>query len=61
MPKDFVSVENGSLMVTKVTDTGVEKIEVNGVLEEEYYLISRDKIAPGDRLAREALDGLEKE
>ncbi|WP_426350399.1 hypothetical protein ACPWSR_03925 [Alloiococcus sp. CFN-8] len=61
VPKDFVSIENGSLMVAKVIDDGVEKIEVNGVLEEDYYLISRDKIAPGDKLTKEASAGLEKE
>lgn len=61
IPKDYVSEEEGNLFVAKVTDTGLEKIEIKGTLEDDYYVISSDKIAPGDKLSSNPLEALKEE
>lgn len=51
IPKEYVKDENGKLSVLKVTDTGVDEVEVEGSLDNDYYIISTDKIVSGDKLS----------
>lgn len=51
IPKEYVKDENGKLYVLKITDSGVDKVEVEGSLDKDYYIISSDKVVPGDKLS----------
>lgn len=51
IPKEYVKDENGKLSVLKITDSGVDKVEVEGSLDKDYYIISSDKVVPGDKLS----------
>ena len=51
IPKEYVKDENGELSVLKVTDLGVDKVNVVGSLDNDYYIISSDKIVSGDKLS----------
>lgn len=61
IPKDYVGIENDKLIVARVNDNGVEKIEVTGTLESDYYIINSDKIKPGDKLSLNPLEVLKEE
>lgn len=61
IPKDYVGTEEDKLIVAKVTDNGLEKVEVTGNLDSDYYLISSDVIKPGDKLSINPLDELKEE
>lgn len=61
IPKDYAGIENDKLIVARVNDNGVEKIEVTGTLESDYYIINSDKIKPGDKLSLNPLEVLKEE
>lgn len=61
IPKEYVSVEKEKLMVTKANEDGLEKIEVTGTLDSDYYIILSDKIKPGDKLSITPLEEIREE
>jgi len=61
IPKEYVKEENGSLFVLKVTEFGVDKVEVDGSLDNDYYIISSDKIVSGDKLSSISSEGNKEE
>ncbi len=58
IPKDYVAVDGEKLIVLKINDNGLEKIEVTGTLDSDYYTISSDKIKPKDKLRKNPLEYL---
>lgn len=61
IPKEYVDKDNEKLIVAKVKDNGLERIEVNGTLDSDYYIISSDKIKSGDKLSISPLEALKEE
>lgn len=61
IPKEYVDKDNEKLIIAKVNDNGLERIEVNGTLDSDYYIISSDKIKPGDKLSISPLEALKEE
>lgn len=61
IPEAYVAIENEKLIIARANDNGLEKIEVTGSLDSGYYIISSDKIKPGDRLSINPLEALKEE
>lgn len=59
VPKDYVSKEDKKLIVGRMTDNELEKIEVKGKLDSDYYIIKKGNLNLGDKLVVNPLEQLE--